>query len=170
MCLFSWLFRSPEPKAHWWAYSIGMHQSYVVRCPSSVNIFKHLLIRSHFANLANFTVEPPWVWGTVGKSSFKWSWSHEKNGRHAHIRLKLKKKKNKKKTSSLEPNSRLSWNLICSIGYLSTTKFLQMMILGWPLTFLRKVIFGSLCIYMGKCLNGGLLRNYWSLWYKSWYI
>ena len=21
-----------------------------------------------------------------------------------------------------------------------------------------------------KCLNGGLLRNVWSLWYKSWYI
>ena len=37
-----------------------------------------------------------------------------------------------KKSSSLEPNSQWSWNLVCSVGYSSTTKLLQMMTLDWP--------------------------------------
>ena len=46
--------RSPEPKAHWWAYSIGRHLS-------SVNIFNHLLLRSHWATWNQIYVEPLWV-------------------------------------------------------------------------------------------------------------
>ena len=40
--------------------------------------------------------------------------------------------KNFKKSSSLEPNSRWPRTLVCSIEYSSTTKFVQMMTLGWP--------------------------------------
>ena len=40
--------------------------------------------------------------------------------------------KNLKKSSSPEPKGRWPWNLVCSIGCSSTTKFIQMMTLGWP--------------------------------------
>ena len=37
-----------------------------------------------------------------------------------------------KKTSSPEPEGRWPWDLICSIGDVRPTKFVQIMILGWP--------------------------------------
>ena len=37
-----------------------------------------------------------------------------------------------KNISSLEPNSRCPWKLVCNIGYSSTIKFIQMTTLGWP--------------------------------------
>ena len=46
--------------------------------------------------------------------------------------------KNLKKSSSPEPIGRWPWNLVCSIRYLSTTKNIQMMTLGWPWLFLRQ--------------------------------
>ena len=64
------------------------------------------------------------------------------------------------------------WSLKLGIQHResSTTKFVQIMISGGPLTFNAKVKFGSLCFCMGKRLNSGFLRNYWSLWCKSWYV
>ena len=41
------------------------------------------------------------------------------------------------------------------IWHSHTTKFVQVMTLGWPLTFLRRGQLYFLCICMGKCLNGG---------------
>ena len=38
--------------------------------------------------------------------------------------------KNLKKSSSSEPIEQWPWNMVCSIWYLSTTKNVQMMILG----------------------------------------
>ena len=61
--------------------------------------------------------------------------------------------KNLKKSSSLEPNSRWSWNLVCSIGSLSTTKFLQMMILGWPWPILQQVQIWCFMLLYGKKLK-----------------
>ena len=46
--------------------------------------------------------------------------------------------KNLKKSYSLEPKGRWPWNLVCIIGCLSTTKFAQMMTLGWPWHILRQ--------------------------------
>ena len=37
------------------------------------------------------------------------------------------------KKSSLKPKCRWPWKFVCSIGYSSTTKFVQMMTLVWPL-------------------------------------
>ena len=37
-----------------------------------------------------------------------------------------------KKSSSPEPEGRWPWDLVCSIGVVGPTKFVQMMILGWP--------------------------------------
>ena len=42
----------------------------------------------------------------------------------------------KQKSPSSEPRVWLPWNLVYSIGYSSTTKFVQMMTLGWPWPFL----------------------------------
>ena len=40
--------------------------------------------------------------------------------------------KNLKKSSSLEPKGQWPWKFVCSIGYSSTSKFVQMMTLSWP--------------------------------------
>ena len=37
-----------------------------------------------------------------------------------------------KKSSSPEPEGRWPWDLVCSIGVVGPTKFVQIMILGWP--------------------------------------
>ena len=39
---------------------------------------------------------------------------------------------NMKNSSSLEPKGRGPWTFVCCIGYSSSTKFIQMMTLGWP--------------------------------------
>ena len=39
-----------------------------------------------------------------------------------------------KKSSSPEPEGRWTWDLVCSTGVVGPTKFVQMMILGWPWT------------------------------------
>ena len=62
----------------------------------------------------------------------------------------MKKKKKLKISSSLELKGWWLRKLVCSIGYLSTTKFVQMMTLGLPWPIYDKVIFGPLCFCMGK--------------------
>ena len=45
--------------------------------------------------------------------------------------------KNIKKSSSPEPIAWWPWNLVCSIVYVSTTKIVQIISLGWPWPILR---------------------------------
>ena len=59
-----------------------------LRCPSSVvrpsvNIFKHLLLWNHWANLTQISYGDSLGW--ENESLFKCSWSHDQDGRHAHI-------------------------------------------------------------------------------------
>ena len=90
MFAFICIFSSPEPKAPSWAISIPMTPASGVR-PSvvrpsirpSVNIFKHLLLRNHWANWTQISYGDSLGWGN--ESLFKWSWSHDRDGRHAHI-------------------------------------------------------------------------------------
>ena len=52
-------------------------------------------------------------------------------------------------------------------------KLVQMMTLGWPLTFIGKVEFASLYIYMGKILKSHFLKMYLRLMaetYNVWLI
>ena len=74
------IFSSPELKAHWWAYGIG-------RPPSSVwlssTLFKHLLLRNHWANWSQISYGVSMGWGN--ERLFKRSWSHDQDGCHAHI-------------------------------------------------------------------------------------
>ena len=78
ICIFS----SPEPKAHGWANSIPVTPA-SVRRPSSVNIFKHLLLWNHWANWTQILYGDSL--GRGNESLFKWSWSLDQDGRHAHI-------------------------------------------------------------------------------------
>ena len=55
-----------------------------------------------------------------------------------------------KKSSSLEPNSQWPRKLVCNIGYSSTTKFVQMMTLGWPWPILQQDQIWSLMLFYGK--------------------
>ena len=59
--------------------------------------------------------------------------------------------KNLKKSSSPEPKAQWPWNLVCSIGCSSTTKFVQIMALGWPWPILRQgQIWSLMLLYGGK--------------------
>ena len=51
--------------------------------------------------------------------------------------------KNSLKSSSSEPEGRWPWDLVCSIGDVGPTKFVQMMILTWPDLLNVKVKFSS---------------------------
>ena len=57
---------------------------------------------------------------------------------------------NFKRSSSLEPNSQWPWKLVCSIWYSSTTKFVQMMTLGWPWPNLWQGQIWSLMLLYGE--------------------
>ena len=58
--------------------------------------------------------------------------------------------KNLKKSSSPEPRGQWPWILVCLIGCLSTTKFAQMMTLGWPWPILRQGQIWFLMLLYGK--------------------
>ena len=73
------------------------------------NIFKLLFPRNCKADWSQIWCGSSMGWGN--KSLFKWSKSHGQDG------------KNMKTSSSLEPQGWWLWKLICSIRYLSTTKF-----------------------------------------------
>ena len=53
-------------------------------------------------------------------------------------------------SSSLEPKGKCHWNLVCSIEYSRTTKYVQIMPLVWPWLFYGKIKFGPLCFSMEK--------------------
>ena len=55
-----------------------------------------------------------------------------------------------KKSSSPEPKGRWPWHLVCSIGYSSTTNFVQVMTLGWPWPILRQGQIWSLMLLYGR--------------------
>ena len=58
--------------------------------------------------------------------------------------------KNLKKSSSSEPKGIWPWNVVCSIGFSSTTKFVQIMTLGWQWPILREGQIWSIVILYEK--------------------
>ena len=58
--------------------------------------------------------------------------------------------KNLKKSSYPEPIDQWPWNLVCNIVYGSTTKFIQIMTLGWPWPILRQGQIWSHRLLYGK--------------------
>ena len=72
---------------------------------------------------AKFHVELPWDWGTKVYTNGP--------GHMTNLAAKPINGKTHKKFSSLEPKGWWSWKLVCSTGYSITTKFVQMMTLGY---------------------------------------
>ena len=58
--------------------------------------------------------------------------------------------KNLKRSSSLEPKGWWPWKLVYSIGYSSTTMYVQLKTLGWPWPILRQGQIWSLMLFYGK--------------------
>ena len=67
--------------------------------------------------------------------------------------------KNLKKSSSLEPRDRWPWKFVCCTEYSSTTKFIQMMTLGWPWPILRQGQIWSPMLLYGKKLKQWIFQK-----------
>ena len=100
---------------------------------------------------ATFHTEPPWDWGTKIYINGP--------GHMTNMTAMPINDKNLKKSFSLEPKGWWLWNLVCSIGYLRTTKFIQMMTLGWPWPILRQGQIWSLIFLYGKKINQWIFQK-----------
>ena len=122
----TFIFSSPELKAHWWANIIPVTPASGVR-PSSV-------IRQHFQTSSSLKL--------LGQLNSYFIWRLLRMGERKFVQMVLVTwprwpprpymVKTLKKSSSPEPESQWPWDLVCSIGVVEPTKFVQMMILGWP--------------------------------------
>ena len=124
----------------WWAYRIGRPPSYVIvhRRPHSLNIFS---TETTGPIKVKFHMELQWDGGMTVCSN-----GHGHMTKMATMPIYVK---NLKK-SSLEPKGWWPWNLVCIIGCSSTTKFAQMVTLGWPWPILRQGQIWSLMLLYGK--------------------
>ena len=108
---------------------------------------------------AKFHMEPPWD-----------GWTKVCSNGHGHMTKMAAMPisvKNLKK-SSPEPKGRWPWNLVCSIGCSSATKFVQMMTLGWSWPILRQDQVWSLTLLYGKKVKQWIcFRNYCRLWFET---
>ena len=91
---------------------------------------------------AKFHMKPPWDGGTKVCSNGP--------GHLTKVAAMSIYGKNLKKSSSPEPKGRWPWNLLCSIGCSSTSKFVQMMTLDWPWPTLWQSQIWSLMLFYGK--------------------
>ena len=144
----------------WWAYRISRPPSSVVRHrPSSSTLFKHLLLRNHWANQSNF------IWSFDGMRERKFAQMvlcHMIKMAAMPIYDKILKQ-----SSSPEPKGWWPWILICIIGCSSTTEFAQMMTLGWPWPILRQgQIWPLMLLYGKKGKTMFCFRNYCRLWFE----
>ena len=86
-------------------------------------------------------------WGVGGGGIlFEWSKSHDQDGCHIQSIYGI----NLKRSRSFSPVllGWFPWNLACSMRWLKTTKFIQMMTLGWPWPILWQI--WPLELWMGK--------------------
>ena len=75
--------------------------------------------------------------------------------------------KNLKKSSSPKPKGLWPWILVCIIRCLSTTKFAQMMTLGWPWPILWQGQIWSLMLLYGKRVKQWIFQKYCRLWFET---
>ena len=112
---------------------------YVCMC---VNIFKHLFLRNHWANQkSKFHTEPRW--------DRKMKICSTGPGHMTKIATIPIYGKSLKK-SSPEPKGWWPLSLVYSTECSSTTKFVQMMTLGWPWPILRRQIWSLMLLYGKK--------------------
>ena len=149
------IFSSPEPKAHWWAYCIG-------RPPLSSTLFKHHHLRNHWANRSQISYGASMGWGNESVQMVLVTWP-----RWPPCSYMVKTFKNLLQ-------SRIAMSLRLSIYSIGQSRVLPSLFKWWPQVdlwpFYAKVEFGSLCFCMGKHHNRWFLRNFRSLWFRSWYV
>ena len=85
------------------------------------------------------------AWGRMGMKIYTNELGHMTNMAAMPIYSK-----NLKKSSSPEPIDWWLWNLVCNIVYVSATKIVQSMTLGWPWLILRRGQIWSHRILYGK--------------------
>ena len=124
----------------WWAYRIGRPlSSVIVRRPHFLNIFSS---ETTGPIKDKFHIELLWDRGMKFCSNGP--------GHMTKMAAMPIYGKNLKKSSSLEPEGPWPWILVCIIGGLSTTKFAQMMTLGWLWPILWQGQIWSLMLLYGK--------------------
>ena len=126
--------------SRWWAYRIG-------RPPSSSVAFVHTLLNIFSSEAAwpiivKFHMEPPWDGVTKVYSNGP--------GHMTKMAAMPIYGKNLKKFYSPEPKGWWSWNMFCSKGCASTTKFVQLMTLSWHRPILRQGQIWSLMLLYKK--------------------
>ena len=89
--------------------------------------FKFLLLWNSMSNFHQISHGIFWQKGM--DNLFEWFHTIELEGRHADIWLKLLK-------IFSRPKKDWGWILVYSIGVSRSTTFVQLMVVGWPLTFL----------------------------------
>ena len=114
------------------------------------------------------TISPP---ETAGLISIKFHIQHPGNGRlkicsnGPGLMVKMATMpiygKNLKKSSSPEPLAWLPWTLVCNNRWLSTTKFIQMVTLGWPWPIFHEGQIWSLGMLNGKKLRHCFFPKQW---------
>ena len=153
---FSTLLAHLSRRLIWWAYRIGRPPSSVVihRRPHSLTIFSSettgpIKVKFHMELLwdgeRKFAQMVLVTWPTMATMAI-----YGKN---------LKK-------SSPEPKGQWPWILVCIIGCLSTTKFAQMMTLGWPWPILWQGQIWSLMLLYGKKVKQRIFQKL--LWSMIW--
>ena len=124
-CFFI-IFSSPEPLAHWWAYSIAMirrRPPVVIRRPP----FSKNFSKTAMPIKAKFHMEPQWNGGTKVCSRGL-----------GHMTKMAAMVKALQKSSSPEPKGQWPCGLVCSIEDSGPSYFVQIMTLGWPWPILQQ--------------------------------
>ena len=119
----TWRYTCTGGQGHSWPLSKVTHISLILDscCPEAIEQTEDKL---------QMDLEPSWEKGT---QTYGNNWGHMTKMSAMPIYGK-----NLYKSSSSDLNGQYHWNFVYSIGHSSTTKFVQMMTQGWPLTYLYK--------------------------------
>ena len=147
---------SPEPKSHWWACSD--------RPPSSSLSVIHTLYTSPQKPLGQLKSNFIWSLHGMGAQMFvqmvQVTWP--RCPPCPYMAKTLKNLLRNQKTDDLE-----SWYSALDARVLPS---LFKWWLSWPGPILQQGQIWSLVLLYGKRVKHGLFRNYYTLWYKSWYM
>ena len=116
------------------------------------NIFKFLFLRNRSANWSQISCGASMGWGKKVCSNGP--------GHMTKMAAIPIYGKNMKTSSSLEPKDQWPWKFLCSIGYSSTTKFVELMTLGWHWHILwQGQIWLLMLILLGKKLKQWIFQK-----------
>lgn len=145
----------------WRLKAIKSHCHYLVFVQDRWNF----RIQINFSQKAHSQLKPKFIWQICRTG--KWKFIKNKLCHITNLAAKHIYDKNLRKSPSPEPKGRCPWNLLCSIRYSSTTKFIQTM--AW--SFYRKINLGWLLrLYENKLKQWISLKLWKSVILKLTYI